>query len=128
MKDLWPDTIGTNLPDTSAPVFILREQAALLGKKTKNLVIAEVETNVSPKANEHAFIHDFYIVAPTLNYRDTLFYIVHGTLLYPISMYKDSDCHEAETEEVFTTVLELIFHSAKTKQIINALISQMETI
>lgn len=35
--DLWPENIGASTTELS-PVAILRQQASLLGQKTKNLV------------------------------------------------------------------------------------------
>ena len=36
IPDLWPDNVGTT--ELVPPVTILRQQAALLGTKTQNLV------------------------------------------------------------------------------------------
>jgi hypothetical protein len=42
-NDLWPSDIAAN-SNLRTPVTILKEQAALLGQKTDNLVIATVSS------------------------------------------------------------------------------------
>src|SRR5881296_859505 len=87
--DLWGEI---QPPDVRTPVSILREQAALLGQKTKNLVEASVETTSSGGT----FYHTFKLVAPALdNYTYQLFRIRHGIQLYPVyvegPLYSDDD-------------------------------------
>ena len=57
----------------SADVVILAEcratPAALLGEKTKQLVMGEVVTQTTGTL----FVHSFFLVVPTLNYRYELF-------------------------------------------------------
>jgi len=63
------------------PLAILREQAALLGAKTKNLIEATVATSV----NGPQFQHRFNLVVPSLgNYTYELFWVTHGIEMYPI--------------------------------------------
>jgi hypothetical protein len=54
-RDLWPTDIAvtTNL---QTPVGILREQALLLGEKTKNVVGAEVISSGNNISFTHSFI------------------------------------------------------------------------
>src|SRR5258706_14676885 len=88
MPDLWPADIAqvANKP----PVAILKEQAALLGDKTKNLVTARVV--LDEEQSPHAFSYDFFIVAPALqNYHYRLFSIGHNIDLYPVTLYLDED-------------------------------------
>src|SRR2546422_72654 len=77
--DFWPTDLKAA---ATAPVAILRQQAALLGQKTHNLVEAQVETVSSPPY----LIHNFVLVAPSLdNYRFKLFRIHHEIApLYPV--------------------------------------------
>lgn len=113
MDDLWSDDI-TSI-DIKVPVAILREQAFLLGKKTKNIVEAEVKridisdegsgsgqgidiSNEMPlnsvELNEDLtkFRYGFYILAPALgNYRYKLFTIWHDVNLYPVNFTTDED-------------------------------------
>src|SRR5436305_800233 len=89
-NDLWPvDIIDQTI---KPPTKILKEQAALLGPKTQNLVTAEVETVTRP-ANR--FRHIFYLVSPALdNYRFGLFQIEQGLRLYPVEFILDDDTSE----------------------------------
>ncbi|MCX7015722.1 MAG: hypothetical protein NTW86_24745, partial [Candidatus Sumerlaeota bacterium] len=88
MEDLWPDKIGTELP--KPPVQIVKEQAALLGERTRNVVCAEVlpvETETP-----YEFSYGFFIVGPALgNYRYRLFSILHDIDLYPVRFDVDRD-------------------------------------
>ena len=91
MRDLWPEDIGP-ISDLKAPVSILREQGALLGKKTNNLVEAEVVQLEAVISEEREFSYAFLIVAPALdNYRYKLFTISCGINLYPITINVDRD-------------------------------------
>lgn len=91
MLDLWPEDIGP-IPDLKSPVTILREQASLLGKKTNNLVEAEVVQLESVISEEKEFSYAFLIVAPALdNYRYKLFTISYGINLYPVTINVDKD-------------------------------------
>src|SRR5262249_58474628 len=78
--DLWGDIVEAQV---RTPVAILREQAALLGTKTKNLIEASVRTS----AAGGEFRHSFRLVVPALDgYTYELFQIVHGVSIYPISI------------------------------------------
>ena len=77
--DFWGE-LGVD--HVKSPVSILREQAALLGKKTNNLIEAQVGT----EAFQSDFIHSFNIVVPALDYRYLLFSIRHGANIYPIKV------------------------------------------
>ena len=57
--DLWGEIEATQI---RTPLVILREQAALLGAKTQNLVEASVNTFVS----EGSFYHSLDLVVPSL--------------------------------------------------------------
>ena len=61
MNDLWAEDIVTETVRT--PVAILRGQASLLGKKTQNVILAEVDSDVSRE-----FKHNFNIKVPALGY------------------------------------------------------------
>jgi hypothetical protein len=63
-------------------VSILKQQAALLGEKTRQLVKDEVVT----QATGNLFVHYFYIAAPTLSYKFELFTLSHGVNFYPLVM------------------------------------------
>lgn len=85
MINLWPNNISET--NDVSPVSLLREQANLLGEKTKNLVVADVSRGSFDNQN---FVYHFYIVAPTLNnYRYRLFTVEHGIEMYPLTIYMD---------------------------------------
>jgi hypothetical protein len=145
MQDLWPDNIGE--VKLRPPVTILREQAALLGQKTQNLVQAEIRV----ESGDGFFRYIFNIVAPALdNYRYELFRAWHKITLYPVEVYVEEEILEeiesseagdlvgeeertreliviADSEEQFVVALRAIFGAGKTVQIINALLSQIDS-
>src|SRR5580704_15217123 len=101
--DLWP----TNIADANllTPVTILKEQAALLGEKTRQLVTGEVAT----PATGNLFVHHFYIVAPTLNYKYELFSISHGVSFYPTTLRHSSNPVQITSEGALKDNLKHIF-------------------
>ena len=132
MNDLWAEDIVTETVRT--PVAILREQASLLGKKTQNVILAEVDSDVSRE-----FKHNFNIKVPALGYYSyTLFTITHSIELYPLKAYLDGEVAKEigvdATENVFgvsikdeADLLELlakILKAERTKQIIRTLLAQ----
>jgi len=76
-NDLWPENIADS--NLVTPVSILKQQAALLGEKTRQLVKGEVVTQTTG----NLFVHYFYIAAPTLSYKFELFTLSHGVNFYP---------------------------------------------
>jgi hypothetical protein len=132
MTDLWPKDMGY-AGELKAPITILREQASLLGRKTRNLVEAEVRQR---GGHEQQFAYEFNIVAPTLGpYRYLLFWIRHGIDLYPVQIMIDGDMARqisggspklgAQSEEEFLGHLERILNAGKTRRVIQALLAQV---
>ncbi len=137
MIDLWPASI--EVTKTTAPVTILRQQAAMLGKKTKNLIEAEV-VNADQVVGDFDFGYNFYIVAPALNnYRFLLLRTLHNVELYPLYIETGDDIFKeisqkfnalnniyikVESEEEFLEVLRAIFNSSKTKRVLSAILAQ----
>jgi hypothetical protein len=128
-RDLWPEDIAVN--EVVAPVAILRDQASLLGERTKNLVEGRV-TQRESHYSEPDFVYDFYVVAPALNnYRYRLFSISHSVDFYPLGIQegvfdlagRDSEL-KVNDEEEFLQTLAKIFSSERTKGIISSLIAQ----
>lgn len=80
--DLWPEiNIEANEDE---PIKILRDQAEILGKKTKNLITGDVVTNTE----SGVIYHTLYLVAPILdNYRYSLLKIAHTSRQYPLFIY-----------------------------------------
>lgn len=146
MKDLWPSDIAVHR--VKSPVGILREQASLLGKKTNNIVQAEVQILDSIA---DLFGSALFIVAPALsNYRYRLLLVWHKIELYPAQIFVEDEilselspnveikleypeyAREPEqyiaidSEEQFLNSLEMIFGSNKTRRVITALLSQSD--
>lgn len=151
--DLWPDDLLSQ-PDIKAPITILKEQASLLGKKTKNLIEAEVrpdqevetpttleriigQTRPRLLLNEGEFRYDFYLVAKTLGYRYKLLSMQHNINLYPVAVLPDEDIMaeitgdqevrqlRAETEQQLIELMQQVFTAKKTRRVIQALLAQM---
>jgi len=141
MIDLWPDKIAVEKMIT--PVTILRQQALLLGEKTKNIVQGEVR---SSKDNFTSFNYAFYIVATALdNYRYKLLEISYNESLYPVDIDVEEEIRKkipdkfqiveverigkfivANSEEEFLDILKAIFNSAKVLRVISVLLSQSD--
>ena len=120
MEDLWPADIAETSLRT--PLQILKEQAAMLAKRTGGLVEAEVTTTTGADGDLR---HLFRLIAPVLNnYRYLLFQIYHGPTLYPTGIvYHGTRINVASDEELISQ-LRIIFSDDETRQIIAALIAQ----
>ena len=122
-EDLWPDDLAdVNLV---TPAVILKEQAALLGEKTKQLVKGEVITH----ASEKGFGHRFNIVAPTMGYTYELFTLSHGVAFYPGS-FRISGQHNfltIENEEALKRTLRELFSSQQTLTIVRSILAQVRS-
>ena len=144
--NLWPDDIGN--VTSIAPVTILKQQAALLGKKTKNLV----EGKVAPISEEawtyrNGFAYSLNIVARTLGYEYRLLAISHGVDHYPLRIRPDGAVLseistqfprfmelvppgkvigglQAKSREEFEAILKAIFESQKTRRVVESLLAQ----
>lgn len=142
MKDLWPTNIA-NAENKVSPMRILKEQAALLGRKTQNIVKAKVlpEKRTISKpitaVEQPKFQYSFYIVAPVLeNYQYRLFTIYHDIELYPVNLIIEDEIQkeifpEKEEQEIciysedeFLETLKKIFSSSKTTRLIQAILVQ----
>jgi hypothetical protein len=135
MTDLWPSDLATVA--AKPPGTILKEQAALLGMKTKNIVNASVQ----PPTNYHEkpFSFDFSITSPVLgNYTYPLFRISYDIGLYPVKFtVEDALARElgvgresgqlgeliAEEEGEFIQILSRILGSKRTRQVIGGILS-----
>ena len=128
VKDMWGDF---QVEAIRTPVQILREQAAALGPKTRNLVVAEVDTNArAPRFSyeEKAFVHQLTLVVPSLDdYRYLLLSLTHDIELYPVrveSLANDVQIDVA-SEEQLNEVLQKLLSAPKTKNIISSLLGQV---
>lgn len=123
--DLWPEDIRAS--NVTPPVAILREQAALLGKKTKNLLRGEVGTAIY----RSTIYHTFDVVVPGLgDYRYELFKILHEVLPYPVRIFSGphpEGVHQLDTEQDFVAWLKWVLASEDTKRVIGALLAQVKS-
>ncbi len=150
MSDLWPQDFGTTTAPT--PVSILKEQASLLGQKTKNIVKGAVKRtsvgwdddrreamfrNFAPvSAPTKVFNYTFYLEGPVLdNYTYRLFRISFDVDLYPVRFFIDEgmadelsispkDGVSAKDEEEFKAILSRILGSDRTRKVVTAILSQ----
>jgi len=142
IDDLWPNDIAPTIEQVP-PVTILKQQAALLGQRTKNVIEGDVETETAD--SQRLLRHTFYLVAPALNfYRYPLLTVEHDvTNMYPteitaawqkVPQPKDSrerirqNWHKsqrtAKDEKEFKAMLKRIFADEETKKVIGALLAQ----
>ncbi|HLG17223.1 MAG TPA: hypothetical protein VJH03_22420 [Blastocatellia bacterium] len=137
-RNLWPEDIAVT--ETVAPAAILKEQASLLGERTKNLVEGRVAPS-APSLRGGNFEYAFYLVAPALdNYHYHLFSVSHGVEFYPLTIQPRGSFGlsgllprgEVElavnNEEEFLEELAKLFSSDKTKHIIASLIAQSRAV
>jgi hypothetical protein len=130
-RDLWPDV----MPKTKlcTPLTVLKEQAALLGPKTQNIVTARVTSGRSETGDLVSFFH---LVAPALDgYKVAVFAVKQGiTALYPVEINSTIINRSGQTvgvwkirsEEELLSTLKEIFAHPKMIQAIQSLIAQSE--
>lgn len=99
MDNLWPDF--SLLPEKKAPVVLLREQASLLGERTQNIVVGQVEKAksnyliVNGKHKSFPFVYSFFIISQALdNYQYKLFTIGHDIDLFPVVFQVDDEIED----------------------------------
>ena len=149
MSDLLPTDLDT-VAATKSPLVILKEQASILGSRTKNIVKAYVRRfppahpalsmqAIAPKKKPpqaEPFNYGFYLQAPALdNYTYHLFTLSFGVDYYPANFTIDDDIAKeinadpafgivAVDEEEFIRVLSEVLASQKTRKVIYAIYSQ----
>jgi hypothetical protein len=134
-EDLWPEL---NLAATVTPLSILREQAGLLGKKTKGVLRGEVET----WGDGDRISHSFNIAVPSLgDYKYTLFSVHYLPTGYPVHVdmtakpffpggapiEEPSLRRSIADEDELRDWLRHIFHSDEVKRIVENLYAQAST-
>ncbi len=130
--NLWPAEITAD-NGLKGPVVVLKEQAALLGEKTKNLVEAEVESGSND--NSGNFVDRFVIYSSLINYRYDLFYIEYPFGFYPAVVVWDGfnvrtkvsetlTGRKVNTQQELESTLQEIFSHEKTVRIIQTLMSR----
>ena len=124
-EDFWGE-LGTATVRT--PVSLMREQAALLGKKTSNLVEAHVKTD----SEGGRLVHRFHLIVPALDgYTYRLFKVSHGMEIYPVMVggydpRNPLDSKQLANEQEFTDFLREILSAESTKRIILTLLAQVQ--
>jgi hypothetical protein len=122
IPDLWPASL--EVVQVVPPVAILRQQGALLGQRTQNLVYGEVHAS---EASENQFHFDFDLMAPVLGeYRYRLFSIRHGLSLYPVEILtaESETPLRAADQPQFLDRLRSVLASAETQRVVGALLAQ----
>ncbi len=119
--DLWP----TNIADSNlvTPLTILKQQASLLGEKTKQLVAGDVVTQTTGAL----LVHYFYLVAPILNYKYELFSVSHGINFYPLALRHLNQTTSLKSESEFKDKLKEIFAAAHTLNAVHSILAQVRS-
>lgn len=120
MKNLWPDDINVDEAVIKTPSHILRQQASLLGQKTRNLVKARVYH----KQEGENFSYRLELVGNIIEYDCTLLTISHGIEIYPVEIKAKELVEKVENENQFIETLREILNLASTKKLIRAIIAQ----
>lgn len=142
MLDLWPNDL--ELPVVKSPVAILREQAALLGKKTNNVVEATVKNTT--QQGKVTFEYQLFLKSQTIGYSYRVLAIVYTVDFYPVAFILDADVQEelvakkilgqyettidnrasirVNSEDEFLNLLGEILKTRKVRQVIVALLAQ----
>jgi hypothetical protein len=120
-NDFWPANIADS--NLITPITILKEQAALLSEKTRQLVKGEVVTQTTGDI----FVHYFYIAAPTLNYRFELFKVSHGVNFYPLTLTYLNSARPIKSEEEFKAKLKEIFAAQHTLNVVHSILAQVRS-
>ena len=130
MKNFWSRNLIKK--KQSEIKTILFQQADYLGKMTKNIIKAEVETKIAAfqtNPQKKYFNHHFVIKSAALKYSFVLFYVRHSiNSEYPLAITVPENmtlnASEIKNEKEFSEKLKLIFSDKKTTEIINSLIAQ----
>ncbi len=108
------------------PYVILREQAALLGQMTENLLEGHVE-----KGREGSkFAAKLNIVAPTLDhYTYTVLHVDYPVALYPLKVWDTGEgaFRECGNDAEFVEAVGEILSSDRVKRVIAGLLSQIRS-
>jgi hypothetical protein len=134
-QNLWPDVESDTV---LTPVAILRQQADLLGQKTKKVVTARVSggpddivSGPSPLRTRPGFAYTLSLVAPALdNYAYDILRVRHGMQIYPVQvsdLVRNKEL-EAATERKFLAALGEVLGSPEIKNVIQVLLSQSEAL
>ena len=118
--DYWPDF--TPPEQIRAPIHILKEQGAILERKTKGIIRSEFSTRPSQIGN---FWVGWDLYSPLLSgYSYHLLDLTYPPTFYPLSIAGGGTNFEVQNEKGFHEALAKILGSAQTKQIIEAIMVQ----
>jgi hypothetical protein len=119
--DLWPDFQAPEA--VNSPVFLLKEQAAQLGEKTKGLVLAGLRPASAP---DGSFWVGFDLYSPALGeYSYRLFEVTYPPQFFPVTLTSTTEgTLTARNLEQFRTGLEQVLRSPRTKQVVEAIMAQ----
>ena len=132
VKTFWSTNI--NPTSLSEPKTILQNQAIELGRLTKNIVQANVNTTLQTDdaegfANTPTYLHCFDILSPGLGFKSFTLFCVEQSLIsdFPLHFYsnywdKNEKC-KCDNLEQFNKCLEDILSSEKTTKLINSIIA-----
>jgi len=116
-EDFWGEI---EVGGTQTPSLILKQQAALLGEKTKHML----EAKVRARASDGDFHYSFELVAPALdNYTYQLFQVRHGADLYPVFAELSPFEEKLMTENQFKDWVHNKLSSPDTKRIVANLLN-----
>lgn len=143
IPDLWPDDIRV---DVLTPLAILRTQEALLGKRTKGLIQAEITTANSEKGTQHSLD----LVTAALKYRERVLTAWHGReFIYPVrvaaetfkpkpknfiealttteltTLFEGSHVRTAATQDEFVALIREVFRSMEVRSLIQSLLARV---
>ncbi len=124
-KDLWGDIEKTKLPRN--PKEILKEQADIIGEKTKYVLKGRVVGSSMKEKGIPSFNSVLFVDAPRLaNYTYTLLAIEYPLGMYPLKLYSflNAVSYTCDTEEEFVEKLGVILSSEEVMKTISALLSQ----
>lgn len=133
IKNLWPDDLleGENY---ILPITVLQEQARFLNEMTRNILVANINTQKVSVAVQNknetkpAILHTLKIVAPAIgNYDFELVRLVQEEMLpYPLRIYSPltEQRFEVNNSEELEHALSQVFNEDKTISTIQSLLIQ----
>lgn len=131
MSDLWPDNLA-DIGNLQVPSMILKEQADILAKKTRNILEGNVFSSTDRDSEDpHQIIWHFQIFSPALRYSYELFSITHNVELYPVCFFSDDpeiatagQLGMLSDEQELIALLRRVFSTGRTLRIIKSLVAQ----
>ena len=132
-QNLWGEIPSAG--NIRTPITILKEQAALLGQATNNVLQGDVTFSggADYRTIFAGYTYDFtvtlFIVAPALDYyRFAILQVVYNINIYPLVVRNLADdfTHDCTDEASFLNAIKEILSSEETHRIIQTLLSQSQ--